>query len=155
VIAKEVGNGIDAVMAKRLIEAGVAAIDVAGAGGTSWAKIEGERAQDPLQRRLGETFANWGIPTANCITSIREVSPDIPLIASGGLRSGLDAAKAIALGANLAGFAWPFLQAAAESEAAVYNLVEILKAELITVLFCTNNRTLNHLQTSGVLKPKP
>jgi len=154
VIAKEVGNGINAEMAKQLIEAGVAAIDVAGAGGTSWAKIEGERAQDPLQRRLGETFANWGIPTADCITSIRELSPNIPLIASGGLRNGLEVAKAIALGANLAGLAWPFLQAAAESEAAVYTLVEMLKAELITVLFCTNNRTLNQLQTSGALTLK-
>ncbi|MBE9145011.1 type 2 isopentenyl-diphosphate Delta-isomerase [Planktothrix mougeotii] len=151
VIAKEVGNGINAAMAKQLIEAGVAAIDVAGAGGTSWAKIEGERAQDPLQRRLGETFANWGIPTADCISKIRELSPDIPLIASGGLRNGLESAKAIALGANLAGLAWPFLQAAAESEAAVYTLVEILQAELITVLFCTNNRTLSELQTSGAL----
>jgi isopentenyl-diphosphate delta-isomerase, type 2 len=154
VIAKEVGNGINAVMAKQLIEAGVAAIDVAGAGGTSWAKIEGERAQDPLQRRLGQTFANWGIPTADCITSIRELDPNIPLIASGGLRSGLDVAKAIALGANLAGLAWPFLQAAAESEAAVYNLVEILRAELITVLFCTNNPSLNQLQKSGALTLK-
>jgi isopentenyl-diphosphate Delta-isomerase len=154
VIAKEVGNGINGKMAKQLIEAGVAAIDVAGAGGTSWAKIEGERAPDPLQRRLGETFANWGIPTADCISSIREISPDIPLIASGGLRNGLEAAKAIALGANLAGLAWPFLQAAAESEAAVYTLVEILKAELITVLFCTNNRTFDQLQTSGALTLK-
>ncbi|VXD22757.1 Isopentenyl-diphosphate delta-isomerase [Planktothrix serta PCC 8927] len=154
VIAKEVGNGINAKMAKQLIEAGVAAIDVAGAGGTSWAKIEGERAQDPLQRRLGETFANWGIPTADCISNIREISPEIPLIASGGLRNGLEAAKAIALGANLAGLAWPFLQAAAESEAAVYTLVEILKAELITVLFCTNNRSFDQLQTSGALTLK-
>lgn len=152
VIAKEVGNGISAPMAQKLIDVGVAAIDVAGAGGTSWAKIEGERATDPRQRRLGETFANWGIPTADCITNIRELSTNIPLIASGGLRNGLDAAKAIALGADLAGLAWPFLAAAAESEEAVYTLADILTAELITVLFCTGNPTLKDLQDSGALK---
>lgn len=152
VIAKEVGNGISAPMAQRLMDVGIAAIDVAGAGGTSWAKIEGERATDPLQRRLGETFANWGIPTADCITSIRSLTPDIPLIASGGLRNGLDVAKAIALGADLAGLAWPFLAAAAESEEAVSTLANILKAELITVLFCTGNRTLKDLQHSGALQ---
>ncbi|NJK38271.1 MAG: type 2 isopentenyl-diphosphate Delta-isomerase [Oscillatoriales cyanobacterium RM2_1_1] len=152
IIAKEVGNGISAVMARRLIEAGVTAIDVAGAGGTSWAKIEGERARDPRQRRLGQTFANWGIPTSECIINVRQVAPTIPLIASGGLRNGLDVAKAIALGADLGGLAWPFLQAAAESEAAVYDLVEILIAEIATVLFCTGNPSLNTLQQSDALK---
>ncbi len=151
VIAKEVGNGISGAMAQKLLEAGVTAIDVAGAGGTSWAKIEGERAKDPKQRRLGETFGNWGLPTAECILSVRQIAPDVPLIASGGLRNGLDVAKAIALGANLAGLAWPFLQAAAESETAVDTLSEILMAELSTTLFCTGNRTLEQLQHSGVL----
>ncbi|MDX2243550.1 MAG: type 2 isopentenyl-diphosphate Delta-isomerase [Leptolyngbyaceae cyanobacterium bins.302] len=152
VIAKEVGNGISAPMAKRLIEAGVAAIDVAGAGGTSWAKVEGERAKDVRQRRLGETFADWGIPTAECITSIRAIAPSVPLIASGGLRNGLDAAKAIALGADLAGMALPFLQAANESEAAVHELVGLLKEELATALFCTGNATLAQLKESQVLQ---
>ncbi|TAD95603.1 MAG: type 2 isopentenyl-diphosphate Delta-isomerase, partial [Oscillatoriales cyanobacterium] len=96
VIAKEVGNGISGKMAKKLIAAGVSAIDIAGAGGTSWAKIEGERAKDGKQRRLGATFADWGIPTAECIVNTRAVAPDVPLIASGGLQHGLDAAKAIA-----------------------------------------------------------
>ena len=152
VIAKEVGNGISATMATRLLEAGVTAIDVAGAGGTSWAKIEGERAADPRQRRLGDTFADWGLPTAECITRIRTINSNVPLIASGGLRNGLEVAKAIALGADLAGLAWPFLQAAAESEQAVHRLVEILKAEISTVLFCTGNPTLTQLKQSGVLE---
>ena len=152
VIAKEVGNGISAAMAQKLIEAGVGAIDVAGSGGTSWAKVESERAQDGLQRRLGATFANWGIPTAECLTQIRSIAPQIPLIASGGLRDGLDAAKAIALGADLTGFALPFLQAAAESEAALYNLVEALTAELATVLFCTGTASLSGLRTPGILE---
>ena len=95
VIVKEVGNGISAPMAAQLMSAGVSAIDVAGAGGTSWAKVESERAKTALQRRLGETFADWGIPTAECITTIRQHSPTLPLIASGGLRNGLDIAKAI------------------------------------------------------------
>ncbi len=153
VIAKEVGNGISGKMAQRLLEAGITAIDVAGAGGTSWAKIEGERATDPRQRRLGETFANWGLPTADCILGVRKISADLPLIASGGLRNGLEVAKAIALGADLAGLAWPFLQAAAESENAVYSLVDILKAEISTVLFCTGNRTLTELKQSASLEP--
>jgi isopentenyl-diphosphate delta-isomerase len=152
VIVKEVGNGISGIMAEKLIQIGVSAIDVAGAGGTSWAKVESERAKDERQRRLGATFADWGLPTAECITSIRAIAPTIPLIASGGLRNGLDAAKAIALGANLAGMAMPFLQAAQESEAALHNLVEILLAELAITLFCTGNATILDLQRSGVLQ---
>ncbi|MGC8713695.1 MAG: type 2 isopentenyl-diphosphate Delta-isomerase [Leptodesmis sp.] len=152
VIAKEVGNGISGIMAEKLIQIGVSAIDVAGAGGTSWAKVESERARDERQRRLGATFADWGLPTAECIASIRAIAPTIPLIASGGLRNGLDAAKAIALGANLAGMAMPFLQAAQESEAALHNLVEILLAELAITLFCTGNATILDLQRSGVLQ---
>lgn len=152
VIVKEVGNGISARMAEVLIGVGVQAIDVAGAGGTSWALVESERAQTPIQRRLGRTFADWGIPTAECITSIRQIAPQIPLIASGGLRHGLDAAKAIALGANLAGFAMPFLQAAADSDTAVSDLVQVLMAELTTVLFCTGNQNLSQLQSSDCLQ---
>ncbi|MEY3868703.1 MAG: type 2 isopentenyl-diphosphate Delta-isomerase [Microcoleaceae cyanobacterium] len=152
VIAKEVGNGISATMAAQLIDVGVSAIDVAGAGGTSWAKIEGERAKDAKQRRLGETFANWGIPTAQCLREVHAIAPHIPLIASGGLKNGLDIAKSIALGADIAGLARPFLQAAVESEIALQELVEVLIAEITTVLFCTGNATLSDLKHSHVLK---
>lgn len=152
VIAKEVGNGIGATMAAQLIDVGVSAIDVAGAGGTSWAKIEGERAKDAKQRRLAETFANWGIPTAQCLREVHAIAPHIPLIASGGLKNGLDVAKAIALGADIAGLARPFLQAAVESEIALQELVEVLIAEITTVLFCTGNATLSDLKHSHVLK---
>jgi len=151
-IAKEVGNGISASMAEKLIDAGISAIDVAGAGGTSWAKVESDRANNALQRRLGKTFGDWGIPTAECITSIRAIAPDIPLIASGGLRNGLEVAKAIALGADMAGLAWPFLQAATESEAALGELTEVLMAEIATVLFCTGNATLSELKESHALQ---
>jgi len=153
VIAKEVGNGISAPMAKRLVEVGVGAIDVAGAGGTSWAKVESGRARDPLQRRLGATFADWGIPTADCILAVRSVAPQIPLIASGGLRNGLDVAKAIALGADLGGLALPFLQAADHSETALEEQADLLVAELTTAFFCTGSANLADLRQPGVLHP--
>ena len=151
VIAKEVGNGISTAMATKLIDAGVAVIDVAGAGGTSWAKVESQRAENNLQRKLGTTFADWGIATADCIVQIRQQYPDLPLIASGGLRNGLEVAKAIALGADLAGLAFPFLQAASESEAAVDEAIELLIAEIKTVLFCTGNANLAELKRSPSL----
>ena len=139
-------------MAEKLIAVGVQAIDVAGAGGTSWAMVESERAETVLQRRLGQTFGDWGIPTADCIASIREHDPNVPLIASGGLRNGLDVAKAIALGADIAGLAMPFLKAAAVSEAAVVELTEVLIAEITTVLFCTANTNLYKLKQSQNLQ---
>ncbi|MDV2990898.1 MAG: Isopentenyl-diphosphate delta-isomerase [Chroococcidiopsis sp. SAG 2025] len=151
-IAKEVGNGISGEMAQKLINAGIAAIDVAGAGGTSWAKVESERAETAMQRRLGLTFADWGIPTAECITNVRQVAPNIPLIASGGLRHGLEVAKAIALGADLAGLAMPFLRAAADSESTLHALAEVLMAEITTVLFCTGNANLQQLKQSQTLQ---
>jgi isopentenyl-diphosphate Delta-isomerase len=153
VIAKEVGNGISAPMAEKLMAAGVAAIDVAGAGGTSWAKVEAERAEDDHQRRLGKTFADWGLPTAECIRTVRAAHPQIPLIASGGLRNGLEVAKAIALGADLAGLAYPFLKAAHDSEESVSLLVEALMAEIATVLFCTGNASIADLQAARCLHP--
>ena len=153
VIAKEVGNGIAGPMAKRLLETGVAAIDVAGAGGTSWAQVESGRATDPLQRRLGRTFRDWGYPTADCVTAVRAIAPTLPLIASGGLRTGLDAAKVLALGADLAGLAMPFLRAAAESEEALEFEVEALVAELKTAMFCAGCGTVSALREPEVLQP--
>jgi isopentenyl-diphosphate delta-isomerase len=152
VITKEVGNGISPTIAEQLIAAGVQAIDVAGAGGTSWAKVESERAQTPIQRRLGRTFADWGLPTAECITGIRKIAPYIPLIASGGLRHGLDAATAIALGADIVGLAMPFLKAAADSVTTADELAEALIAEIKTVLFCTGNATLYQFKRSSSLE---
>jgi len=151
VIAKEVGNGISGQMSQQLIKAGISAIDVAGAGGTSWSMVEAERADNDLQRQLGLTFAEWGIPTADCLTQVREVDAEIPLIASGGIRNGVDVAKAIALGADLVGLARPFLQAACESEAALEAQMELLLAELKTVLFCTDCSQPSALRRAGIL----
>lgn len=155
VIAKEVGNGISGSLAQKLINVGVGAIDTAGAGGTSWARVESERAEDVKQRRLGQTFADWGIPTADCIVAVRAIAPQIPLIASGGLRNGLDVAKTLALGADIAGMALPFLKAADHSEAALDTLTDILIAELKTALFCTGQGNLQALKHSQVLQRLP
>ena len=152
VIVKEVGNGISGKMAQVLIEAGVSVIDVAGAGGTSWSKVESERTSNRVQRQLGQTFGDWGIPTAECLLQIRTIFPDIPLIASGGLRNGLEVAKAIALGADLAGLALPFLQAAEQSPEALIQLIDCLKAELTTALFCTGARSLSQLRQDNRLQ---
>jgi isopentenyl-diphosphate Delta-isomerase len=151
VIAKEVGNGISAAMAKQLINAGVQAIDVAGAGGTSWSLVESQRAPSELLRQLGRTFGDWGIPTAECLVDIHQNYPQMPLIASGGLRNGLDVAKSIGLGADLAGMALPFLQAADISDEAVIDRVELLIAELKTAMFCTGSHQLSELRQQGIL----
>nr|WP_326520965.1 type 2 isopentenyl-diphosphate Delta-isomerase [Leptothoe kymatousa] len=152
VIAKEVGNGISGSLAQKLINVGIRAIDTAGAGGTSWARVESERAEDVKQRRLGQTFADWGIPTADCIVGVRAIAPEIPLIASGGLRNGLDVAKTLALGANIAGMALPFLKAADHSEDALDTLTDILIAEVKTALFCSGQRNLQDLRHNPVLQ---
>lgn len=146
VIVKEVGNGINAKMAAKLINVGVKAIDVAGAGGTSWAMVESERSDNYLKRELGKTFANWGIPTADCVIDIAQKYPDIPLIASGGIRNGLEVAKLLALGADMVGLAYPFLKSSIESLEALEQLVELLTAEIKTVLFCTGNKDISNLQ---------
>jgi isopentenyl-diphosphate Delta-isomerase len=151
VIAKEVGNGISAAMAKQLINAGVQAIDVAGAGGTSWSLVESQRAPNDLLKQLGQTFGDWGIPTAECLVDIHHTYPQMPLIASGGLRNGLDIAKSIGLGAGLAGMALPFLQAADISEEAVIDRVDLLIAELKTAMFCTGSHQLSDLRQIGLL----
>ncbi|MEC4853748.1 MAG: alpha-hydroxy-acid oxidizing protein, partial [Jaaginema sp. PMC 1079.18] len=120
--------------------------------GTSWAKVESERTQNQRQRQLGRTFADWGIPTAECVAQIHHAYPDVPLIASGGLRNGMEAAKAIALGADLVGLAYPFLKAANESIEALDELAQLLMAEMTTVLFCTGNRTVAALQHDSSLQ---
>lgn len=112
VVVKEVGFGISAAVALRLADSGVAAIDVAGAGGTSWSAVEGRLAEDSALATLGEVYRDWGIPTAVALREVRAALPQLPLIGSGGIRHGLDAAKAIHLGANVVGQAGPLLRAA-------------------------------------------
>ena len=147
VIAKETGAGMTRVVAYRLRSCGVAALDVGGRGGTSFAAVEGMRAaarEKSEQARLGEVFRDWGVPTA---VSVCEAVPSgLPVIATGGIRSGLDAAKAIALGATLAGVARPLLQRALEGEVALENWLRQFEAELRTAMFLTGCRRVAELQ---------
>jgi len=146
VLVKSVGSGISAATARRLVEVGVAAIDVAGAGGTSWALVEGRRAEDPARERIAEAFADWGTSTALGVAEIRAVLPTIPLVASGGVRTGVDCAKALALGADVCGLALPFLQAATESQEATDALASELLATLRIAMFATGSRTVGALR---------
>jgi isopentenyl-diphosphate delta-isomerase len=146
IFAKECGNGLSRRAAEQLSRAGIRGLEVSGAGGTSWALIEGQRATDPLRRRLGETFADWGIPTTLSIRLCREAAPDRVVIASGGIRTGLDAAKAIALGADAISIAQPLLQPALESSEAVERALAQLIQELKVAMFCAGARTLAELR---------
>lgn len=105
VIAKEVGWGISAEAAGKLMEAGVSMIDVAGAGGTSWSKVESLIDGSHFTQKIADVFADWGIPTAECVCSIHQLDPSIPIIASGGITNGVEAAKAVWLGADMVGMA--------------------------------------------------
>jgi len=151
VIAKEVGWGISRAAARRLSDAGVRVIDVAGAGGTSWSQVESFRAGDEDRAALARAFRSWGIPTAAAIEEVRAELPDIALIASGGLRSGLDLAKCIALGADLCGMAGPFLHAAAESREAVQRLIERTRLELQIAMFATGSGDLDALRENRLV----
>jgi isopentenyl-diphosphate delta-isomerase len=142
VIVKEVGCGISAATARKLAEAGVRIVDTAGLGGTSWARIEARRADDVP---LGELFAGWGVPTPDSIVQAASV-PGLQVIGSGGLRNGVDVAKAIALGADLAGMAYPFLGPATESADAVVKKIERTVKELRVAMLCVGARTVRELQ---------
>ncbi len=135
VVVKEVGWGISAEVGKQLARAGVQAIDVAGAGGTSWTQVEMHRAKQPSQARLAAAFADWGITTSESIIQVREALRSMRIFASGGLRSGVDIAKCIALGAELGGMAGPFLKAANLSSKAVSETIEEIARELRVTMF--------------------
>jgi isopentenyl-diphosphate Delta-isomerase len=135
VIGKEVGWGISERTAKILSDCGVSAIDVAGAGGTSWSQVEMHRAPDEFTRQLAAMFVGWGIPTAKSILNVRKAAPDMTILASGGLKDGLDIAKCIALGATLGGMAGPFLKAAAISAENVIESIKLTKRQIEVTMF--------------------
>lgn len=151
VVVKEVGCGISTNVARQLAAAGVAAIDVSGAGGTSWSAVEHHRAESALARRLSTTFVDWGIPTATSLLMAREGAPHLPLFASGGMRTGLDAAKSIALGASLAGFAGPLLKAASVGEEETLEMLTALIEEIRLAMFLTGSRTIDDLKSAPML----
>jgi isopentenyl-diphosphate delta-isomerase len=154
VVAKEVGWGFSPQAARQLADAGIAAIDVAGAGGTSWSEVEYHRAPTANHAHVARAFADWGIPTADSIQYVRDAAPGLPIIASGGLRDGIDVAKCIALGADLGGLAGPFLKAAAESVEAVRRLIWELTRQVRIAMFVSGAADIPALKQTP-LYPQP
>ncbi len=152
VFVKEVGWGISDAVALRLIEAGVAGIDVAGAGGTCWSEIERLRAEDETRANVAGAFNGWGIPTAESIRLVRQVAPELPLIASGGIKTGVDVAKALALGADIAGIATLLLKAANESAERALAFIDEVVEGLRIAMFCSGIGSIDALKHTPSLK---
>ena len=152
VIVKEVGAGISGTVARQLWDAGIRIIDVAGAGGTSWAAVEAERTTDPIAKAIAAPFRDWGIPTARALVDVRAACPGATIVASGGLKDGLDAAKAIRLGADLAGFAGGILAAALEGGEALSERFRIVIEQLRLACFCTGSRNLAGLRQARLIE---
>ena len=150
IVVKEVGAGISARLARQLVDVGVAAIDVAGAGGTSWAAVEAERSPTPRQAAVARAFANWGQPTPQGLRLVRAACPEATIIGSGGIRDGIDAAKAIRLGADIVGQAAGALAAAIESAEAVIEHFEIVIKQLQIACFCTGSGSIEALRTASL-----
>jgi len=146
VIIKEVGWGISRKAAQLLRSAGVSAIDVAGAGGTSWTEVEMHRAETPSQQRIASHFLNWGIPTAESILMVKSAAPDLPIFASGGLRTGLDIAKCVTLGAALGGMASPFLKAASKSTDHGIQTIKTIQQEIRITMFAAGAKDISELE---------
>ncbi|HKG54746.1 MAG TPA: type 2 isopentenyl-diphosphate Delta-isomerase [Anaerolineales bacterium] len=151
VIAKEVGWGISERTAKLLADCGVRAIDVAGAGGTSWSQVEMHRAPDEFTRELAATFVGWGIPTSDSILNVKKAAPDMKIFASGGIKDGLDIAKCIALGATLGGMAGQFLKAAAISTKSAVQMMNLTKRQIEVTMFATGTGTLQGLKAGKLI----
>ena len=151
VIAKEVGWGISERTAKLFADCGVSAIDVAGAGGTSWSQVEMHRAPDEFTRELAATFVGWGIPTTDSILNVKKAAPEMTIFASGGLKDGLDIAKCIALGATLGGMAGKFLKAAAVSTKSAVQMMKLTKKQIEVTMFATGVGTLEGLRLERVV----
>jgi len=152
VIVKEVGWGISEKTAKILADCGVQAIDVAGAGGTSWSQVEMHRAPDEFTRRLAATFVGWGIPTAESVVSVKRAVPEIRVFASGGIKDGLDIAKCVALGATLGGMAGQFLKAAAISTENAVEMMKLTKRQIEVSMFTCGAGTIAGLQDGKLVK---
>ena len=157
VIVKEVGAGISKEVAVKLEVAGVSAINVAGAGGTSWAGVEKLRAEasnNDLKIHLGEIFWDWGIPTAMSLIEVKK-TVKVPIIASGGLRNGIEMAKCIVLGASMCAMAYPFLLKAAESKEELFNFADTVIAELKSTMFLIGTINLSLLKSSRYILTGP
>ena len=152
VIAKEVGWGISERTARLLSDCGVSAIDVAGAGGTSWSQVEMHRAPDEFTRELAATFVGWGIPTTDSILNVKKAAPNMTIFASGGIKDGLDIAKCVALGASLGGMAGNFLKAAAVSSDKAIEVMKLVKRQIQVTMFAAGVGTLDGLKAGKLIK---
>lgn len=150
VVVKEVGWGISAEEVSRLRDAGVAAVDVAGAGGTSWSEVERRRG-DAEMAAVAAAFAGWGIPTTEALVAARATAPELPIIASGGIRNGVEVATCLALGADLVGTASPLLKAAARSAEEAERALAVLGRQLRVTMFCAGARDLGALRGTSRL----
>ena len=151
VFAREVGFGLSEAATKTLLDCGVAGLDCAGAGGTSWAKVEALCADDEDYRTYGMLFGEWGIPTSEAIQNVRRVSERIPLVATGGIKNGLDVAKALALGADVAALARPMLHAADRGPEAVDRFIGQLIGGLKIAMFGIGASDLDALKNTPYL----
>ncbi len=147
-VVKEVGSAVSPMVAQKLISLGVSIIDVAGAGGTSWAAVEAHRARTVSEAAVASAFVDWGQPTAYAISAMRKTLPDIFIIGSGGVRNGVDAAKAIRMGANIVGQAASVLRSATSSPEAVADHFEVMSAQLRVACFCTGSSNLADLKVA-------
>jgi len=152
VIVKEVGWGISAKTAHQLAEAGVSAIDVAGAGGTSWSQVEMHRSNDPFQARLAGAFIDWGIPTTQALINVQSAVPGMIIFASGGVRDGIDIAKSIALGASLGGMAGPFLKAANDSLEATIATIQLIQKQIQVAMFASGAADIANLKSTELVE---
>lgn len=153
VIVKETGCGFSHSTLKRLKGTGIAAVDVSGLGGTHWGRIEGDRApSDDVRYAAALSFANWGIPTVDSVADAVSIKPKYEVWASGGVRSGLDAAKLLAMGASIVGFAKPILEGALAGEEVLIQRMATFEFELKTALFCTGSEDIQELQRKKVWK---
>ncbi|WP_128254495.1 type 2 isopentenyl-diphosphate Delta-isomerase [Falsirhodobacter deserti] len=151
VVVKEVGAGLSAALVTRLADEGITIFDTAGSGGTSWAAVEGARAAHPRDAAIAGAFADWGIPTASSVRQARAACPSATIIASGGLATGLDAARAIRIGADMAGFAAMLLPAAMQGPEAVLDVFAVLEGQLRVACFCTGSADLAALRNAALL----
>lgn len=154
IIIKEVGWGISGQVARMLAEAGVTAIDVAGAGGTSWSQVEMYRNLDPYLAKIAGNFRDWGIPTVDSIRMVKQNAPNMQIFASGGLSNGIDIAKCLALGASLGGVAGPFLRAADVSYEHLVNTIQAISREIRICLFATGKSNLKKFDNSVLIEGK-
>jgi isopentenyl-diphosphate delta-isomerase len=155
VVVKEVGWGISASTARRLANAGVAAIDVAGAGGTSWSQVEMHRLGEDQRAQVAAAFRSWGIPTAQSIQMVKQALPHMPIFASGGLRDGIDIAKCIALGATAGCLAGGFLKAGASSRDTTIQVIETIKQQIKIAMFACGAKDLNALSRTETVRVHP